>query len=1003
MNKKIDRSYKILSRLFFIFIMNVIITHVTAQNISFSGRVTNTMREPLPGVSVKIKGTTTGAITDLYGKFSISYLSKDAILVFSFVGMKTQEVKVTGNTTVNVIMEEETIGLQEVVAIGYGTMKKSDLTGSVASVKSDVINAIPVSTIVQSLQGRVAGVHITQNTGQPGSSLQVRIRGTNSIKGDNSPLWIIDGFPGDPNSISSSDIESIDVLKDASATAIYGSRGANGVIIVTTKRGKAGQTKVDYEGSYSLQSLQKKLPLMNAEEYMIFNNIQQKNDVGKEYFTKEQIQNAGKGTDWQDLMFRTAPMNDHSINVSGGNEKTRFYFGGNYLSQEGILNNNGGYQRYSVRANVNHDISKMFSLSYNILLTRTENDRKGTLYGEYGEWGIFRTILDAPPTFSPYNADGTYANSKALYPFIGDNQYNVLMFVNETTNKLRTNSVMANISLEFKPIKNLSVKMSGNVSNNDNREDYYQTTRYISSSGNAQITSTQGLSLNSDNIISYHTMIKNNHDISVTGAVTYEESSVTSFGTSGSGFISDLYETHNIGAAATVRPPSSSYMKWSLFSYLGRLNYSYKNKYLLTASFRSDGSSRYSEGNKWGYFPSGALAWRISEEGFLNDVPFLSNLKLRAGYGETGSTAISPYSTMSLLYTGKVVLNKADYTYFAPSTTYPGNLKWETTTQTDIGIDAGFFNNRLTITGDYYIKNTRDLLNDVQMPASSGYNSTIKNIGEIQNKGFEFQVDANILNSKLKWDVSANISFNRNKVVKLYNGQDIFGSAVGLQSSDYINIIREGKPIGLFYGYLEDGLDANGSVKYKDLKEDGIINASDKTVIGDPTPDFIYGINSILSYKNFEFSFYFQGSHGNDIFCKSIFFKNYYYGYGVNAFRDVLFNHWTPQNTDAEYPKISKSVYTSQKLSDRFVYDGSYLKLRNIQLAYNIPDKLFGAKWLRSGQVYVSAQSLFTITSYPWVDPDVNSLGGGASLNQGVDNFTYPTTKGFTFGIKLGF
>lgn len=974
---------------------------VVAQGLTVTGNIKNIFGEPVPGVTIIVKGTTNGTVSNSEGRFSIVSISSDAILVFSFVGMKTQEISVSGETIIDVVMEEDAIGLEEVVAIGYGTMKKSDLTGSVASVKSDLIHAFPTTTVSQSLQGRISGVHVIQNTGQPGQSMQIRIRGTNSIKGDNNPLWIIDGFPGNPDIINVADIESLEVLKDASATAIYGSRGANGVILVTTKHGKQGATRVEYNGSMSMQSVIKKLPLMDAKEYMQLTNIQQLNDVGSEYFTKSQINSAGEGTDWQDLMFKTAPVNEHSLSVSGGNDKTQFSVGTSYYKQDGILMENSSFQRISLRANVNHDISRIFSISYNVILNRTDNGKKGDDWTEYGIYGMFSQILTAPPTLKPYDEDGSYVLLKTAYPFLFDGQGNPVMWAKEITNKYIANNVMANLAFTFKPIEGLSIKITGNASNSDTRTDYYKPTSFIGSSGDASINTGQGLNLNSDNIVTYNKKINDVHNITATGAVTYEQSTSTSLGASGSGFISDIYETYNIGAASTIKTPSSSYVKWTLLSYLGRLNYSYKNKYLATISFRADGSSRYSAGNKWGYFPSGALAWRISDEGFMENIKAISNLKLRIGYGETGSTAISPYSTISMLSTGKAVLNKTSYTYFAPGSTYPGDLKWETTAQTDIGLDIGLFENRLNFTLDYYNKKTRDLLNDVQMPVSSGYTRTIKNIGEIQNKGFELQIDANVLDQQLKWNISANVSLNRNKVLKLYEGQDIMGASLG--NTGNVNIVREGESIALFYGYKEDGYTENGVVKYKDIVKDDVINDADKTIIGDPAPDFIYSMNSVMSYKNFEFSFYIQGSHGNDIYSQSEYFLNHYYGYGINMFKDVLYDHWTESTPDAKYPKIMKSNFTSQKLSDRFVYDGSYVRLKNIQLAYNIPVRNFGIKWIKRGQIFVSAQNLLTITSYPWYDPDVNNFGGGASLNQGIDAFSYPTTKGITFGVKLGF
>ena len=973
---------------------------LNAQYSKITGKVTNTAGEPIAGATVVVKGTTNGTISGSDGNYLLNNVSANATLVFSFVGMTTQEIQLNGRTEINVVLAEEAIGLNDVVVIGYGTVKKRDLTGSMSSVKSDAINAFPSTTIDQALQGRMAGVQVVQNDGKPGANMQIRIRGANSIRGDNSPLWIIDGFPGDQSVLNMSDIESVEVLKDASSTAIYGSRGANGVIIVTTKKGKAGSTRVDYEGSYTTQTLRKKLDLMNAEEYMIFNNIQRLNDTGAEYFTQAQINSAGEGTDWQNLMFRAAPANSHSLTVSGGNEKTQFSIGTSFFDQKGILINDNGYQRISLRANLNHDISKIFSISYNVILSRIDQDTKNSSGSPFSN--ALSGVTDAAPTLTPYNEDGSYTVLKTAYPFSYDGLTNPVMYAKEISNKLYSNNEVANLVFTIRPIDGLSIKISGNVSNQDSRADNYTPTTYYGSVGDASISAVESLGLNSDNIITYQKTINDNHNITVTGAVTYEQNVTTPLGVSGSGFLSDNYETYNIGAASIINTPSSGYSKWSLLSYLGRFNYSYKGKYLATISFRTDGSSRYSKNSKWGYFPSGALAWRVSEEDFMKDVKFISNLKLRGGYGETGSTAINPYSTLSMLLTGKTVFDKNLYTFFAPSTTYPGNLKWETTAQTDIGLDAGFLKNRLNLTADYYIKTTKNLLNPVQLPRSTGYTNTIMNIGEIRNRGIELQLDANIFDKAVRWNVSANISFNKNEVKKLYNGADITGSTFGVTIiQDYINLVREGEPLGVFYGYKEDGYDATGKIKYKDLNDDGIISTADKTIIGDPNPAFIYSFNSSLSYKNFELNWFIQGSQGNDIYGLSMV-KNYYYGIGLNMFREVLYNHWTPETPDAKYPNISSSS-TSLKMSDRFVYDGSYIRLKNIQLAYNIPVDKLSINWVRNAKVYVSFQNLLTITHYPYWDPEVNSVGGGNSINQGIDYFTYPTSKDITFGFKANF
>lgn len=967
---------------------------------TISGRVTDASGSPLPGVTVLVKGTNMGTITSVEGNYTLKNVPDHATLIFSFVGMETQENIIGNREKMDIVMQEKSVALDEIVAVGYGTMKKRDLTGSISSIKNEDISAFPSTTINKALQGRVAGVQVQQNSGSPGSNIQIRIRGNNSIMGSNEPLWVIDGFPGDPGMLNSSDVENIEILKDASATAIYGSRGANGVIIVTTKSGREGTTRVDYEYSYSVNKLIKKLDLMNAKEYAQFINLTRTNDNLGEYFSKDDINNLGNGTDWQDLSFRNAPIQQHYLSITGGNNRTKILVSGGYYDENGIVINSG-YRRITLKSNIEHKISNKTKVLFNTILNRSDTNSKDI--GGYGSRGssLFGSITSAPPIISPYADDGTYTLLAGYYPFSSNSQINPIAYLNEVMNKSYFNRVNANAAFIFEPINGLSIKISGNVINRDTRNDNYTTKKYPASTGSASVSTNQDLNLNSDNIITYNKIINKKHNLNLTGGITYEKAISTSLGASGTGFLSDVTETSNLGSAATLGTPYTSFSDWTLLSYLGRVNYSYMDKYLLTVTFRADGSSRYNAGNKWGYFPSGALAWRVSEEDFLKNNNVISNLKLRAGYGETGSTAINPYYTMDMLSSGKTVFGNDLYTYFAPGTRLPSNLKWETTSQLDVGIDLGLLKNRIRLTVDYYNKLTRDLLNSVQLPSSLGYTTTVQNVGKIKNYGVDFQLETDIIsNHEWQWNLTGNISINRNKVVELYNGQDIFGMTTSslVVFVDNFNILREGAPFGSFYGYKENGYDENGKIKYMDF--DGIegISPADKTIIGNPNPDFIYGISSNLSWKNFNLNIFFQGSKGNDIISLSMVSQAYDYGYGLNTFKELLYNNWTPENPNSKYPKISSK--TSIKMSDRFVYDGSYLRLKNIQLSYDIPSKL---SWLKKAQVYISGQNLFTVTSYPWWDPEINTLGGSNSINQGVDWNSYPSSKGGTIGVKLSF
>lgn len=966
-----------------------------------TGQITDEKNIALPGVSILIKGTGIGTATDGDGRYSLTVPTEheSGILVISFIGYTTQEIAIGDRSSVDIEMIPDVQELGEVVVVGYGTVKKRDITGSVSSVKGDLIDAYPSGDMMQSLSGRAAGVEIVQNTGAPGAAVSVRIRGTNSIQGDNEPLYVVDGFPlsGQPSNISNSDIESIEILKDASATAIYGSRGANGVVIITTKMGKAGQPQVDFETSYSVQTLRKKMELMNATEYAQLFNIQAANDNIAPYFTQDQINSFGEGTDWQDVVFRSAPIYRSSLTINGGSEHTRFSIGGSLYQQEGIIRGSD-FNRYSLRAKIDHNISDKLTFQLSTILSQSTSGRKDSQSGSRGT-SMANSAITAPPTARPYNDDGTINDISTIHPFVVPDMHNPLYFIEEESTGIRENTIFSNAAFIYEPVRHLSIKVSGGIENTDSRTDIFRTREFRNSDGIAEINTRKFTSLLSENTISYNNTFSDRHAVSAVVGYTYQHFQDEGFDARSQGFLSNVFETSNLGAASSPGIPQSNFSESVILSWLGRVNYSFNDKYLLTASFRADGSSRFSEGNKWGYFPSAAVAWRISQEDFLRDNPVISDLKLRASWGLTGSQAIKPYATLNRLTAGNTVFGNSLYVTFAPGTTLPADLKWETTEQIDIGLDFGILDDRVLVSTDYFVKNTRDLLNIVRLPSSMGFLETIQNVGEVQNSGVELSVNAHVVNSGgFNWIINANTTFLKNKVTKLAGGVDILTNSVSvLILNDNVGILREGRPIGQFFGYLEDGYTDQGKIKYRDLTGDGAVTAEDKTNIGNPNPDMIYGFNSNLSYKNFELSLFFQGTVGNDIFNASSASSTLDYGQGLNGPKEVLTNHWTPENPDAKYPKISRQA--SVEVSDRFVEDGSYLRLKNIQLAYNIP--LQEISWIRRFQVYVSGQNLLTSTNYSWWDPEVNSRGLGT--NRGVDHFSYPTAKSFTVGIRAGF
>ncbi|QNL47950.1 TonB-dependent receptor [Olivibacter sp. SDN3] len=973
------------------------------QDRNIRGTVRDQSQEPLPSVSVKVKGTQRGTSTNEKGEFTLETRVGET-LVFSSVGYKTQEVTVANTEVVNMQLETDAHALDELVIIGYGQVRKSDLTGSLAQVKSTEINAFPTTNIIQALNGRASGVQVSQNTGAPGASASVRIRGTNSIQGNNEPLYVVDGFPmsgTNPTVLNNSDIESVEILKDASATAIYGSRGANGVILITTRRGKAGVTNVDLEASYGVQTLRKKLDLMNAREFASFYNMQAANDGLDPRFSQEEINNMGEGFDWQDLVFQSAPMQNYNLTIGGGNDNTQFSLGGSVFLQDGVIKGST-YDRYSFRSNIQHKISEKFSVDGGATLTRIETDRRNSGGGNRGG-SMISAAISAYPTITPYHEDGSLRDLSIVYPWGSNVLINPLNHINETFDRVNSNRILANVALTYRPIPELAIRIAGGIENNDDRADNYTSINFQNSRGSANVTATQNMSKLSENTITYTKTFADKHNLSAVAGFTYQDFYTTDLTGSGMGFLSNITETADLGSAEIPGIPGSSYVYSNLLSFLGRVNYSFNSKYLATISFRSDGSSRYSEGNKWGYFPSGALSWRLSEENFMKDITFISDLKLRVGYGTTGSQAISPYATLNQLIGGKTIFDDALFNQFAPGTRLPGNLKWETTAQTDIGIDAGLWDDRIRIVADYYIKNTRDLLNTVALPASLGFTNTIQNVGSVQNRGFEFSIDANIFRGgAFEWDLSGNFSINRNKVLRLHGGRDILGGDFSVSFiSDYANILREGQPIGRFWGYLEDGYTEAGQIRFADLDGDGQITQLDKTYIGDPNPDFIYGLNSVMRFKGLELTIFLQGTQGNDIFNISKINNTLDYNFGLNMPREVYNDHWTPENPNAKYPVISR--VSNARVSDRMVEDGSYLRLRNIQLAYSLPVDKWNVAWVKGFQLYASGQNLLTFTKYSWWDPEVNTRGGGNSTAQGFDYYSYPTAKTVTFGMRANF
>ncbi len=973
--------------------------------ITISGKVTDSSGAPLPGVTVVVKGTIQGIITDADGSYTLSKVPSDATLVFSFVGMKSQEITASGKTTIDVTMKEETIGLGEVVAVGYGTMKKSDLTGSVGSVSSDDFKSTPLRSLSSMIQGSTSGVEIIKSSGAPGSGSIVRIRGGNSMNGSNDPLYVVDGFPG--GSVGTpNDIESIQILKDASATAIYGSRGANGVIIITTKRGK-NKPDVNIDVYYGIQKVRNKLDMLNAKEYAVFANEKAENVGLDPYF--DDINSLPGETDWQDEIFQLAPISNYNLSVTGGNEANKYGIFGNYTRQEGIILNSDSSSG-NIRVNLDNKVTNWFNIGTSIFASHSTTNNS---YIETSANSLVIRALTVAPCAPVYDENGDYYDVNS-FPTADTTWDNPMAIIDGTTNKNVYNIFNGNTNLEFTILDGLKANMRLGAKYTNYRRDYYlERIMLEGGSGKASVTESDRYDYLYENILSYKKIFNSNHDINLTAGFSWEEETYSYVTAGASDFLTDDLHTDDLSSGSTVSTPSSYRSKSTILSWLGRVNYIFNNKYLLTLTTRADGSSRLGANNKWGVFPSGAIGWRVSEENFMDAFPVVSNLKLRASYGVTGNQEIGLYKSLSRLNSVGAILGEDENRVigYVPSEMENPDLKWEVTKQFDAGFDLGLFDQKFNLTFDYYYKKTSDLLSTVPLAISSGYTSILKNFGDMKNEGIELGLNSNILNRN-DWSCSAgaNFSLNRNKVLRVATDTGyFFASTLGSPVDSYVNIIKEGYPLSSFYGYLEDGLwesdQTSGSIqptakagdqRYVDYDESGSIDDEDKVVLGDPYPDFIYGFNANLSYKNFNLYVLVQGVQGGLIFNGSKFSTGDSFARNGNQLAEVK-DHWSADNPvpNAKYPRLSN---VNPKLSERFFEDASYLRFKTISLSYNVP--VNNIKWLKSAMVYISGENLFTITGYSGYDPEVSSTSG-SSLLKGIDYGAYPSTKTVTVGVKL--
>jgi TonB-linked SusC/RagA family outer membrane protein len=1013
------------------------INNSNVADITIKGIITDEKGEKLPGVSVMVKGTSRGTNTNQDGEFSITVADQKAVLVFSFVGYLAQEVSVNNRNSIQVSLKLDNKALDEVVVVGYGTVKKRDLTGSVSSISSSDIKAQPISGLNQAMQGRVSGVQVTQSSNAAGGGVQVRVRGGNSISASNEPLYVIDGFPvtnpspaqglssgnarseAFPNvlaTLNPNDIESMEVLKDASATAIYGSRGANGVVLITTKRGKEGQSNIEFESFYSISRITKLHQLINASESLKAKNEQLVNLGRTERYGTDPAYGPRKpddylpGTDWQKEIYRDAPTQNYQLTLSGGNDKVRYLVSGNYFDQNGIILTNN-FKRYSTRFNLDARLSNRIKIGSNFSLTRSDNIlvSEPSVGGAGTTSSPVQSALAATPAMTIFRSDGSYTLN-----FLGMSAAsNPIAVLSTSTNTLQSDRVLGSIFSEISILEGLSARISiGGDIINSRRNVFYtpQTSLANTLNGYGSVGNSVNTNLLNENTLSYSRIYNKLHAFDFLAGVTFQKNRELRTYTEAQDFPSFSLGTGNLGLGNKLLAPTGSISQWGLASYLGRLNYRLNERYLFTFTGRIDGSSRFGTNNKYGFFPSGAVAWRVSEENFLRENQFISDLKLRLSYGLTGNDGIGLYNSLAGYSTGRTVLNDQEQLFIQANRIGNQDLRWEKTAQLDAGLDFGLFNNRIQITADYYIKTTNDLLLNVELPATTGFTSVLRNIGSVENRGFEFGVLSTNFNSLngFKWTTNANLSLNKNRVTQLTNGVSQY--FVGGESEV---IVKVGQPLGSMYGVIFNGIYQSsgevlaagplapsgsipGSPRYKDLNGDGRFNAStDRTIIGNGLPKAIFGLTNNFSYKSFDLSIFVQGVYGNDIFNST--FRQLIGGDpGGGLLKEYYDNAWRANKPSNQYASMRDWRIP---ISNYWVEDGSFLRVKNVSLSYQIP---FKTNWMKSARVYLSGQNLLTITKYRGYDPEVNSDFNSNTL-YGFDRFAYPASRTVTLGVNITF
>ena len=1018
-----------------------------------TGRVTDDKGFPLAGVSIMVKGTTYGVKTDMDGKYTLSNVSEKSILQFSFVGKKTKEFVVGKNATINVTLIDETAQLDEVVVLGYGTSRKSDLTGSISKVKAPEVLQNATVSVEELLQGKVAGVNISSMSGAPGAGIVFNIRGISSFS-TSQPLIVIDGYPIETNNTSVAttagtgyyqgltptqnalallnpgEIESIEILKDASSTAIYGSRGANGVVLITTKRGKEGKEKISYSYRTDYGDIPKYMKVLNSVDFMNFANEARKNSGIDSLYKYQALNDLKDGTiDWQKLIYQNSVSKDHQLNFSGGNISNKFSISANYTDVQGTIKQSQ-FTKGGVRINFDHKFSDRFKFgaSFSTNVSNTEVSAQGQ-----NNIVNFSNVVSGALRFQPLK------NYLPLNSLGEIDEYNTVLanspivvihdILYTTKNQQLTNNLFAEYSIN----NDLKFRVNGGINQTFNQTWGYQ-------GGNTYIGATQsGMAYQgyskyfnylTEYTLNYSKQIKK-HRINAVGGYTYQNWTNNNFGDAVNGFMNDNLTYYAMANGSSLLQPTSMYQQYALASYLGRVNYVYADKYLLTLTGRNDGASRLAEGNKWHFFPSAALAWRMEKEPFIKNIKAISELKLRVSVGESGNQNVGVGATQArmtaqrsnMVSTGNIVTGLYLASFNNP------DLTWETTTQYNAGADISLFSKRVNLTVELWRKKSRDLLMSLPIPYDAGFGSYSTNKGVIQNEGLEFELSAPILTKKFKWDLSANLSFVRSNVLDLASVAGITGPALLAQGmASGVSYTQVGIPIGMYYGYKIEGIYQNaadvashavdplynkpGDFKFKDIGglgadgkpnniPDGKIDANDRTYIGNPYPKYTFGITNNFQYKNFELTIFFMGSVGNDIANLNMY-HNMNLFQNANELQSVYDGRWTGEGTSNKYPRASTTGNPlGNRFADFYVEDGSYVRLKNLNLSYNAPVKFLS--FMKASQVkfFVTGTNLITFTKYSGYDPEVNLLLN--NLAGGCDYGNNPRPRTYSFGVNVTF